>query len=112
MPTVRDFRDYYDRKRARHFEAAGWLFAGNGGAILSCAAFREQVSGAVIVLAGLGFSAALIFLASVLIARRIANDPPHPASGLLIGVTIGSFVASLLALLATIGLILIRFAAA
>ena len=110
MPTLREFLAYYERERARHFEAAGWLFAGNGGVLLACAAFREQVSGAVIALTGLGFSAALIFLASVLITRRITSDPPHPASGVLIGMTIGSFVASLLALLATIGLILIRFA--
>lgn len=111
MPALREFLAYYERERARHFEAAGWLFAGNGGALLTCALFREKVSGAVAVLAGLGFASAVIFLSCVLITRRITSDPPHPASGLVIGSTIGSFVASLLALLATLALILIRFVA-
>jgi hypothetical protein len=109
MPTVREFIAYYERERARHFEAASWLFAAYGGVLVTCAAFREQVSTAVIVLASLGFAAAVVFLGCVLIMRRIMRDPPHPASGFLIGLTITSFVASLLALLATLGLILIRF---
>jgi hypothetical protein len=108
MPNVREFLAYYERERARHFEAAGWLFAGYGGVLVSCGVFREQVSTAVIALAGLGFAGAVVFLGCVLIARRIVRDPPHPASGLLIALTIGSFVASLLALLASLGLILIR----
>jgi hypothetical protein len=112
MPTIREYLAYYERERARHFEAAGWLFAGNGGALVTCAVFPQQVSNAVVVLVGLGLAAAVVFLASVLILRRITSDPPHAASGLLIGLIIGSFVTGLLAVLATVALILIRFAIA
>jgi hypothetical protein len=103
MPTTRDYLAYYGRERARHFEAAGWLFAGNGGAFVACALFQQRLLApldALWVLSVAGFVAAAVFLACILIARRISRDPPPPGSAVLIGLTIGSFIAGLLALLA------------
>ena len=109
MPTAQEILVHVERAQAQHFKMAGLLFAGNGGGLLAFTVFKDDLappSGAMVVVSGI---AAIAFLLSVLIIRKIAKDPPHPAARPLILLNMSSVLVGLAAMIATSVVCLVWF---